>query len=167
MKILGIDTTTKMLCVGVYDDGKACEYNVELGRKHSALVVTTVKRVLDALRWQAKDLDYFVCGAGPGSFTGVRIGAAAIKGLAWSLKKPIVSVSSLDILAGNAPCEGTIVPAIDAKRGLIYSSIYENRNGKLKRLAPYMLLPAEEFLKKIKPGSVISTDWTYDSPGAR
>ena len=158
MKIFGIDTTSKFLCIGVYDDGRVYEYNLELGRQHSALVMVTVKRVLDALSWRSKDIDYFACGSGPGSFTGVRIGMAAIKGLAWSLNKPVVNVSSLDILAGNAACEGVIVPVVDAKRNLIYCSIYRNKNNNLKRLAPYMLLPIGDFLKKIKPASIIFGD---------
>lgn len=159
MKILGIDTTSEFLCVGIYDNDRAYEYNLKLGRKHSALIIVTIKRLLDALGWQAKNIDYFACGSGPGSFTGVRIGMAAIKGLAWSLNKPVISVSSLDILAGNATgIDATIVPALDAKRGLIYCSIYRSRDNCLKRLTPYMLLSMGDFVKKIKPGSTIFGD---------
>jgi tRNA threonylcarbamoyladenosine biosynthesis protein TsaB len=158
VKIFGIDTTSTFLCIGIYDNGRLYEYNLQLGRKHSALIMVTTKRILDALSWQAKDIDYFACGSGPGSFTGVRIGVAAVKGLAWSLKKPVINVSSLDILAQNADCDGMIVPAVDAKRNLIYASIYRNKNNSLKRIAPYMLLSTADFIKKIKPGSIILGD---------
>lgn len=158
MKILGIDTTTKFLCLGVYDNGSIYEYNLELNKKHSTFLMITVKRVLEALNWNIGDIDYFACGLGPGSFTGVRIGVAAIKGFAFSLRKPVLGVSTLDILAKNVN-EGTfVVPAIDAKRGLIYCSIYRNKLGSLKRVAPYMLLSQEEFFKKIKPNSIVFGD---------
>ncbi len=158
MKILGIDTSTKFLCLSVYDDGKIYEYNIELEKKHSKLLLLAVKKVIEALNWDIADIDYFACGVGPGSFTGVRIGITAIKGLSYCLEKPVLGISTLDILAGNALREGIIVPAIDAKRSLIYCGIYRNSNGILKRLSPYMLLPKEEFLKKVKPNSAILGD---------
>jgi tRNA threonylcarbamoyladenosine biosynthesis protein TsaB len=158
MKILGIDTTTKYLCLGVYDDGKVYEYNLQLGRKHSTLLVVTIKRVVDALGWRLKDIDYFACGLGPGSFTGVRIGVATIKGLAFSLGKPVVGISTLDVLSGNIDMDGIIVPAVDAKRNLIYCSMYRRKNGVIKRIAPYMLLSLPEFLKKIKTNSLLFGD---------
>jgi tRNA threonylcarbamoyladenosine biosynthesis protein TsaB len=159
VKILGIDTTTKFLCVGVYDNGRICEYNLELERKHSALLMVTLRRILEALSWKPQDIDYFACGLGPGSFTGSRIGAAAIKGLAWSLKKPIVSISSLDVLARNVDEEGAaVIPVLDARRGLVYCSIYQHKGDTLKRTSPYMLLTLDDLFKKIKPGSILLGD---------
>jgi len=158
VKILGIDTTTQSLCIGIYDSGRIYEYNLQLERRHSVLAVTTIQRVLEALCWKAQEVDYFACGIGPGSFTGVRIGTAAVKGLAWSLHKPVIGVSSLDILAANAPSDGIIMPAVDARRSLIYCSIYRKDASGLKRIAPYMLLPVEDFIKKAKQGSVIFGD---------
>ncbi len=159
MKILGVDTTTKFLCLGIYDGSKIYEYSLESGIKHSALLVPTIKRVLDVLGWHIRDIDYFACGLGPGSFTGMRVGLSTIKGLSWSLDKPIIGISSLDILARNASrLGGYIVPAIDAKRGLIYCSIYRIKNGALKRIAPYLLLNEGEFLKKIPKNSIVLAD---------
>lgn len=178
MKILGIDTTTKFLCLGIYDDSKVYEYNMDLGKVQSSLLVPTIKRVLDALGWSIGDIDYFACGLGPGSFTGVRVGVATIKGFAWSLNKPVLGISTLDILAKNInPVRNTtqisaktivsngvkindkfIVPIIDAKRNLIYSSIYKAKRGTLKRIMPYMLLTKDEFFKKAKPHSIVLGD---------
>lgn len=159
MKILGIDTTTKFLCLGIYDGAKIYEYDLELGRRHSALLIPAIKRALDALGWRAGDIDYFACGLGPGSFTGMRVGLSAIKGFSWSLKKPIVGISTLDILARNASSvAGPVVPIIDAKRGLIYCSIYRIKKGVLKRTAPYMLLNEDELLKKIPRNAVLLGD---------
>lgn len=158
MKILGIDTSTKFLCLGLYDQGKIYEYNLECGRKMSALVTITIKRVLEALGWRINDIDYFACGLGPGSFTGLRITVATVKAMAWSLNKPVLGISSLDILAKNVTKDGVIVPAVDAKRNLIYCSMYKNKKGILRRIAPYMLLSIDEFLKKLKADSILLGD---------
>jgi tRNA threonylcarbamoyladenosine biosynthesis protein TsaB len=177
VKILAIDTTTKFLCLGAYDGAKIYEYNLELGTKHSALLVPTIKKVLDALGWYISEVDYFACGLGPGSFTGMRVGLATIKGLSWATKRPVIGISTLDILAQNVnpaphpnPKEGSftrcgvkdidkdIIPIIDAKRNLIYCSIYKNKNKNLSRIKPYMLLSREEFFRIAKPDSIIFGD---------
>lgn len=159
MKILGIDTTTKFLCMGIYDNAKVYEYTQEVGRRLSSLLAVTIERVLDALGWLPSDIDYFACGLGPGSFTGMRVGLAAIKGLSFSLNKPIVGISTLDILARNVSLNNaTVAPIIDAKRNLIYCSIYKTKGGIQKRTMPYMLLSEEDFLKKLKDNSVFLGD---------
>jgi len=159
MKILGIDTTTKFLCLGLYVDGKYYEYSLETGRSLSAVLVPTIQRVLIALGLKIADIDYFSCGLGPGSFTGIRIGLATIKGLSIVRNKPVVGVSTLDILAEEVKFENTlIVPAIDARRGLIYCSSYKREKGGLKRKSKYELLTLEEFLKKFSRKAVVLGD---------
>ncbi len=158
MKILGIDTSTKFLCLSFYDNGRICEYNLELDRKHSKLLLLTIEKAIKAFNWDIADIDYFACGIGPGSFTGVRIGITSIKGLSFCLGKPVLGVSTLDILAKNADRDGLIVPAIDAKRNLIYCSIYRNLKGSLKRILAYKLLSLDDFLKQVKPNSIILGD---------
>lgn len=150
MKILAIDTSTKFLSLGLYEDTKFYEYKLELKSRLSAALTASIKRALDALGWQIKDIDYFACGMGPGSFTGLRIGLATIKGLAWSLDKPVIGIPTLDILACNAlKIEGLVVPFVDAKRGLVYSSVYKSSNGLLKRMMPYMLINPQDLLNKL------------------
>lgn len=147
MKILGIDTTTKFFCLGIYDGAnpvrntaypnrynlisngaKIYEYNLEVGRMLSALLIQTIKRVLDALGWQVSDIDYFACGLGPGSFTGMRVGLATIKGLSWAVNRPLIGISTLDILARNVKNSNSpVVPVIDAKRNSIYCAVYKNK----------------------------------------
>ena len=159
MKILGIDTTTKFLSIGVYDGAKVYSYNLEVARRLSSLLAPTIKRILDTLGWQASDIDYFACGLGPGSFTGMRVGLATIKGLAWSLHKPIIGISTLDILARNVKAESvTIIPMVDAKRNLIYCSVYKTEGSIQKRITPYLLLTEKEFLKKMRVKSIIFGD---------
>ena len=159
MKILAIDTTTKFLTLAIYDNGRIAEYNLETGNKLSSLLIPTIKRVLEALGLNPGDIDYFAVGVGPGSFTGIRLGLSAIKGFSLALGKPIIGVATLDLLAMNAPLnERKIIPAIDAKRGLVYSAVYKHKNGKLIKVAPYSLLSKDEFLRNINPLSTILGD---------
>jgi len=157
MKILGIDTTTKFFCLGIYSDNKIYEYNLDLGRGLSGLITVTIKRALDALGWQPGDIDYFACGLGPGSFTGMRVGISVIKGLAFSLNRPVIGIPTLDILARNvAAADSYIIPIVDAKRNMVYCGIYRKKEGKISRIGPYMLLTMDEFFKKAKlKGNVV------------
>jgi tRNA threonylcarbamoyladenosine biosynthesis protein TsaB len=151
VKILGIDTSTRTLCLGASDKGRVYEYNLDLGVKISALLVPTIKRVTESLGWEMAQIDYFAAGIGPGSFTGTRVGLATVKALSWSLGKPLVGISSLDILAANAGAEhANIVAVIDAKRDMVYAGIYKKQPGRLRRVAQYMLLGKKELVQKIK-----------------
>jgi tRNA threonylcarbamoyl adenosine modification protein YeaZ len=155
MKILGIDTTTNRLCLGVYVDGKFYEYSLQVGRRLSELLVPTIARVISMLGLKITDIDYFACGLGPGSFTGMRIGLATIKGLSVVKNKPVIGISTLDILAKNAPAKDRlIVTALDARRSLIYCSSYKYEQGSLKRKSAYSLLSLNELVKKF-PGQVV------------
>jgi tRNA threonylcarbamoyladenosine biosynthesis protein TsaB len=159
MRILGIDTSTKFLSIAIYDRGKIYSYNLEVGRKLSSLITATIKKVLDAAGVDIKTIDYFACGLGPGSFTGMRVGLATVKGLSWSLKKPVVGISTLDILSRNANlADGQVIVMLDARRGLVYSAIYRKKNNDFKKLTPDMLLTPAELFKKVKLSSVILGD---------
>lgn len=159
MKILGIDTSTKFLILGFYDNGKVYEYTVELDRRLAVLLAPGIKRVLGALGVELKDIDYFACGLGPGSFTALRVGLATVKGLSWPLKKPVIGIPTLDILAKGVPKNiKHIIPAVDAKRGLIYSCIYEVHKDKLRKKTPYLLTTTEDLIKKIPDNAAICGD---------
>jgi tRNA threonylcarbamoyl adenosine modification protein YeaZ len=159
MKILGIDTTTSRLCLGLHVDGKFYGYSLQVGRSLSALLVPTIQRLTSALGLKIADIDYFACGLGPGSFTGMRIGLATIKGLSVVRNKPVIGISTLDILAKNAPVsERLIVTALDARRALIYCGTYKYTQGNLKRKSPYALLTLDELVKNIPAKAVILGD---------
>jgi tRNA threonylcarbamoyl adenosine modification protein YeaZ len=147
--------------LGIHDNGKNYELCLETGHRLSSLLAVTIQRTLEALDLRVSDMDYFACGLGPGSFTGIRVGVAAIKGLSLALKKPVVAIPTLDLLAMNASAhKGNIVAAVDAKRSLIYCGFYRNGPGGMKRVAPYMLLSPEAFCKKVLPGSFVLGDAT-------
>ena len=159
MRILAIDTTTRFLCLGIHDKGINYEYTIEMGPRLSSLLAVTIERSLNALGYDPSDIDYFACGLGPGSFTGIRVGVAAIKGFGLALEKPIVGIPTLDLLARNTDIkEGYVVPAVDAKRNLIYCAIFKKNNGSIKRTSPYMLLGPDEFCRKVSAHSFILGD---------
>lgn len=157
MRILAVDTSTDLLCLGVYCKGEFFDYTLNLGRKNSALLAVTIKRVLDTLGLKAGDFDYFACGSGPGSFTGIRVGFSTMKALAWSVKKPFVGVPGLDLLASNAldSTNGYIVPLVDARREMVYYAIYKAKGGRLKRLCGYRLSCFTEAVSRIAAGSTV------------
>ena len=159
MKILAFDTTTKFLSLAVYNEGSVCEYNLETANRLSLLLVPTIRRVLDALKLDISDIDYFAAGLGPGSFTGIRIGLSASKAFALALDKPLIGIPTLDALALNSPVtDKDIITAVDAKRGLVYSCIYRYKSGRLIKSSPYALLSKENFLKSLKSAGIILGD---------
>jgi len=154
MNILAVDTSTARLCLGIINHKhKIIEYNLDSGKRHTELLLPTIKKALMRLMITLDKIDCFAVGLGPGSFTGLRIGLATIKGFAQAKGIPIIGLSSLDILANNAlPTEGKIIsPLIDAKRNLVYTAYYEvGNNHKLKRSSPYLLINIEELLSRLR-----------------
>ncbi len=152
MNILAIDTSSKRLCVGLMNrKGKIVEYNINAGKRHTELLLPTIKKALARAKLSLKEIDYLAVGLGPGSFTGLRIGLATIKGFAAALEKPVVGLPTLDVLARSAlPQDDKIVcPVIDAKRNLLFTALYKADSKKLKRTSIYLLINIEELLKKI------------------
>jgi tRNA threonylcarbamoyladenosine biosynthesis protein TsaB len=158
-RILAIDTSTAYFTLGIYDRGKVYEYNLEVGRRLSGLLHPTLSRALEAVALKLSDIDYFACGLGPGSFTGLRIGLACIKGICWATEKPLIGISSLEVLAQNlkATCQ-QIVVLVDAKRDLVYASVFRQKNSRLIKMRPEALLDEKGLMKIVKPGSVILGD---------
>ncbi len=131
--------------------GKIVEYNINAEKRHTELLLPTIKKALARAKLSLKEIDYLAVGLGPGSFTGLRIGLATIKGFAAALEKPVVGLPTLDVLARNAlPQDDKIVcPVIDAKRNLLFTALYKADSKKIKRTSIYLLISIEELLKKI------------------
>jgi tRNA threonylcarbamoyladenosine biosynthesis protein TsaB len=120
------------------------------GGTFSAQLVPQIAALLAKHKFSKRDIEAFVVVSGPGSFTGLRVGLAAIKALAEILRKPIVPVSLLEVVAISAESHGSLVAALDAGRGEIYAGEYELvKNGAgliVARLVQERLLPRDEFL---------------------
>ena len=131
MKLLAIDASTMVATVALAtEDGVIAEYTVNNKRTHSQTLLPMIDVIVSNIGWELKEIDYIVVTNGPGSFTGLRIGAATAKGLADALKKPIVPVSSLEALAMNGIIfDGLIVPIMDARRDNVFTGIYKAVDG--------------------------------------
>jgi len=160
MKILAIDTSTKYLSLAVADDEKVLvSFHRDSAQRHATLIIAQIDKLLKKRRLRLKDIDCFAVSKGPGSFTGLRIGAATIKGLALATKNPIVGVPTLDVMAYNIKSgQSLIAPIVDAKRGNVYASLYSLNDGKLSRRLKYSVLPISEFLNHIKGETIFLGD---------
>jgi len=160
MKILGIDTSTRFLCVGISEDSRLiAEYNAEVGPRYSSTLISAIKELLKKNHLTLKQIDGFATGIGPGSFTGLRIGVTTMKALAFSLRKPLVAVSSLDVIAKNIIFYShTICPIVDARRNLIYSCFYKLKDQMLQRKSPYLLLRPQDILRRLKTETIFLGD---------
>lgn len=118
---------------------------------HSTTLLPSIEGMLCAAGMTPSDVDLYVCSAGPGSFTGVRIGAATVKGLAFAGNKKCIGVSSLEALAMNVTDgEGIVCAVMDARRNQLYNALFEiNRDGVLKRLTPDRCITREELLSEL------------------
>ncbi len=160
MKILAVEASTGLLSLAVIDDRTILRYrNINLGRRLCSQLVPEVNRILGKAGIPLSDIEGFAVGLGPGSFTSLRVTVAAVKAFAFALGKPIVGVSSLDILAMSVLEEDVRICAIsDAKRNLLYAGFYHKRQGCLNREGRYLLIGRDELLKKITHNTIFVGD---------
>ena len=160
MKILGIDTSSRVLSIAFSQDNNViAREDCLLDRRHSSFLIPKIQGLLDKAGVSIKEVDGFIVGLGPGSFTGLRIGISAIKGFGIATKKPCVGVPSIDAMAFNADTdEALIVPIIDAKRGQIYSAVYRKVKGRIIKQTGYLLMDVARLMKKIKGPAVFLGD---------
>lgn len=127
MNILVLDTSTWALAVAVSRQGTlAGEINSYISKNHATRLMPAIDYLLKSLDLAPSDLDLIAVGSGPGSYTGVRIGVTVAKTLAWTLKLPLLGLSSLQAIAQNqAQFDGLIVPLLDARRGQVYAGLYQ------------------------------------------
>ena len=152
MKILSIDSASKVATVAILDDNNLiAEYTLNNKLEHSTLIMDIVDKLLTDSDLDIDDIDGFVVSKGPGSFTGLRIGMATIKGLSLGSNKPYISISSLDALAHSlVNFDGIICSMMDALRNSVYTCLYKGENGNLESLIDYSALEIEELVALLK-----------------
>ena len=150
MIILGIDSSTKTASVGICDGEKVlASFTLNHKRTHSEKLLEMIDMALKIAQLDIKDIDALAVTNGPGSFAGLRIGLATVKGLCHALNKPCYTVSTLDALYENVSDgseEVLYAPLMDARRGEVYCAAYLNG----KKVIPDSAMPLSEFLEKIK-----------------
>ncbi len=151
MLILALDSTAVVASVALCrDETPIAAFTVKNGNTHSETLLPMVEAVLRAAGACVDDVDLFACSTGPGSFTGVRIGAATVKGLAFEKNKPCVGVSTLEALAENLlPFDGVICPVMNARRGQVYNALFCCEAGELRRLCPDRALGVTELAEEL------------------
>ncbi len=152
MKILGIDSSGMVASVAiVHDDILIAEYSVNYKKTHSQTLLPMLDEIVKMTELDLNEIDAIAVAAGPGSFTGLRIGAATVKALGMALDKPVVSVPTCNALAYNLWGTNKIVcPIMDARRNQVYTGIYKFNNGRLDILHKQDAMDINELVDELK-----------------
>lgn len=136
MYILSLDSTAVAASVALCDDERLLALTtIENGNTHSETLLPLIEQTLDRFGLRPHDMGLLACSAGPGSFTGVRIGVSTIKGLGFGSDIPCIGVSTLEALAYNLiGFDGLICPVMNARRNQVYNALFDCRDGVLMRL---------------------------------
>lgn len=151
MKILGIDSSGLTASVSLlFDEIMVAEYTTNFKKTHSQTLLPMIDEIVRMTGVDLKEIDAIAVAAGPGSFTGLRIGSSTAKGLGLALKKPIIPVKTLEGLAYNlCETESLICPIMDARRSQVYTGIYEFVKGDLNILSKQKAVAIEELIKEL------------------
>lgn len=151
MIVLSMDSSSLVTTVALLKDEHILgEFTINFKREHSVILMEKVEELLKDCEVDINDVDGFVVSKGPGSFTGLRIGMATVKGLSMGSNKPYVSISSLDALAYSLlNFDGLICPIMDALRDSVFTCIYKNIDGKLTKVIDYSALSLEELATEL------------------
>ncbi|WP_028274242.1 tRNA (adenosine(37)-N6)-threonylcarbamoyltransferase complex dimerization subunit type 1 TsaB [Atopococcus tabaci] len=151
MRILAIDTSNEVMSIAVLENQTMIgELTTNVKRNHSERLMPAIDELMKDVSWQPEELDRIAIAKGPGSYTGLRIGATIAKTLAWTLQKELTGVSSLKVLAANRiPSSSYIVPLFDARRGNIYTGLYRYEAGELKQVEPDTHISAERWARHL------------------
>lgn len=152
MKVLSVEASGSTASVSIVSEkGILGEININYKMQHSVLLMPMIEQLLKETALPISDVDGFVVSKGPGSFTGLRIGMATVKGLALGSQKPVIAVSSLDALAYNIFTEeGIICSLMDALRGNVYYCLYKVESGNIKAIKEISTCSLEELIEELK-----------------
>lgn len=151
MKILALDSSSSPASAAVLEDGRILgRFQMHTGLTHSQTLLPMIQGVLQGIGMSVDEMDRIAVSAGPGSFTGVRIGVATVKGLCFPSDKPCVGVSTLEAMAYNFLQEEAVVFALmDARRDQVYNAVFRIFHGKVFRLTPDRVCAMTDLLPDI------------------
>ncbi len=156
MYVLGIETSTKTGSVAVVSEQSVvAQYSLNIEVTHSERLMSTVDRVLRDTGLTIADMGGFAVAVGPGSFTGLRIGLATVKGLVLATGKPVAAVPTLRALAANVPFGShPVCPLLDARKNEVYAALYQCGSKGPEQLMPETAAPISELASRI-PGTTV------------
>lgn len=159
MRYLYIDTSSSYLYSGIVEDNKLIsEIKEEYGQNLSKVALPRIVSMFEDNNLEAKDIDKIIVVNGPGSFTGIRIGITIVKVYAWSLNIPITTILSLEAMALSSDKDMYHVPMINARRGYVFSAIYDKDYNEVLKPSHIKIVDLEEKLKDIDSYEIISKD---------
>ena len=152
MLILAFETSAKAGSVALLQDGKLLGDSYQnTGLTHSQTLLSMAENLLIACGYTPQQVEAVAVAAGPGSFTGIRIGVAAAKGFAWGLELPCCGVSTLEAMAENfGVFDGYVVPVMDARRSQVYNAVFKAEQGKLCRISEDRAISLEDLGTELK-----------------
>ena len=140
--ILNLETATKNCSVSISQNGQTilCKEMAEAGYSHAEKLHVFIEECIKESNISFKDLSAIAVSQGPGSYTGLRIGVSAVKGLCFALDLPLIAVDTLQVLASKLSItEGVIIPMIDARRMEVYSAIFNSKSEKIREVQAEIL----------------------------
>lgn len=156
MKILFLDTSSFFVSIAIVDNSNILyKYNGIIKDDMSSKIMPLIREGFNSIDFDIKDIDKIMVVNGPGSFTGVRIGVTVAKTIAWSLKKDIITISSLEYLATTNCNTKYIIPMIDARRGFVFSAVYDSN---LNIIEKDCYTAINSFDKYLSLGTIVSND---------
>ena len=163
MKILSVDSSATVASVALCENGRLlAEYTLNNKNTHSETLLPMIESLLSFFSMEIGDVDLFAVSTGPGSFTGVRIGTATVKGLAFASDKPCVGVSTIEAIAYNLRFhKGIVCPVMNARRSQVYTAIFRSDGEKLERLTDDLAISIAELdgmLAEYNEETVLSGD---------
>ncbi len=159
MRILYIDTSSSYLYTSIVENDKLIsEIKEEFGQSLSEVALPRIASMFDKNNLSPKDIDKIIVVNGPGSFTGIRIGITIAKIYAWSLNIPITTIYSLEAMAISSKNNIYHVPILNARRGYVYTAIYDENYKEVLKPCHILLTDLQEKLKDIKEYEYISND---------
>lgn len=153
MKILAFESSAKGASVALCQDGVLVAQSLQnSGLTHSRTLLPMAEDLLKNCACPMENIDLLAVAAGPGSFTGVRIGVATVKGLSWALEKPCVGVSTLAAMAwhGLAVSEHLICAVMDARRGQVYNALFEISDSRPQRLCQDRAISLDQLIEELE-----------------
>lgn len=151
MRILAIDSSGLVATVAILEEeNMLAEYTINYKKTHSQTLLPMLDEIVKQMDFDMETIDAIAVAAGPGSFTGLRIGCATAKGLGLALDKPIIPVPTVEGLAYNMfGISGLVCPLMDARRNQVYTGLYRFENGQMEVVMPQDAMAIEEIIQKI------------------
>ena len=160
MRILAVETSTMAGSAALLDGDRIVGQSMlNIALTHSERLMAMVDRLLQDCEWQVESLEGVAVSIGPGSFTGLRVGIATIKGLALALSLPVAPVPTLDALASNVPfADAEVCPILDARKAEVYLSRYRSTTGRVERVWDYLALSPRDAAERLTPPVIVLGD---------